>query len=170
MPYRTNGGCFFQIPYMAGLGGNLVALLPNGVTVFRFADASHYDLDAMIVAGESVRPFCPTPATATVPSPAPPPLTAAELAVEIPGHTFTFGRQRLFFASGGRLYGLFAAGGVDLGTWAIEGGRLCRAWTTWDRGLRRCWLVSRDRGEYVLDNPDRFTRVPGSRKAGGLEP
>ena len=128
---------------MAGLGGNLVALLPNGVTVFRFADASHYDLDAMIVAGESIRPFCPAPVTALLP-PAPPPLTASELAAELPGHTFTFGRQRLFFERGGQLYGAVSADEGDLGTWAIEDGRVCRAWTTWDHGRRRCWTVSRD--------------------------
>ena len=38
VPYRTANGCFFQIPYMAGYGGNLVVLLPNGISAFRFAD------------------------------------------------------------------------------------------------------------------------------------
>jgi hypothetical protein len=110
VPYRTTGGCFFQVPYMAGLGGNLVALLPNGVSVFRFADAFHFDLDAMIRAGEAVRPFCPSPPLEAAGAA---PFTAGELAIEVPEHTFTVGRQRLYFATGGRLFGSAGADEVD---------------------------------------------------------
>jgi len=39
VPYRTANGCVFQLPYMSGFGGNLVMLLPNGVSAFRLADA-----------------------------------------------------------------------------------------------------------------------------------
>ncbi len=170
IPYRTSAGCFFQIPYMAGLGGNLVALLPNGVSVFRFADAGNFDLDAMVVVGESIRPFCPPPATAAAPAPAPIPLTASELAAEIPGHTFTIGAQRLFFAAGGRLYGT-APDARDLGTWTITpGGRVCRAWTVWDNGLSRCYAVFRDGETYAFDIPERFSRFVARRNPGGLEP
>lgn len=170
VPYRTGAGCFFQIPYMAGLGGNLVALLPNGVSVFRFADGNTYDLDAMILAGESLRPFCPSPASAAAPTPAPVPLTAGELAAEIPGHTFTIGTQRLFFAHDGRLFGAAARDAVDLGTWKIADGRLCRVWTTWDNGLSRCYVISRAGNNYALDIPERFTRFVARRRSGGLEP
>ena len=52
VPYRAHNGCFFQIPYMAGHGGNLVVLLPNGITAFRFADGHNYDVDEMVLAGE----------------------------------------------------------------------------------------------------------------------
>ena len=38
VPYRTTTGCFFQIPYMSGFGGNLIVLLPSRVSAFRFAD------------------------------------------------------------------------------------------------------------------------------------
>jgi len=31
VPYRTASGCFFQLPFMAGNGGNFVLLLPNRV-------------------------------------------------------------------------------------------------------------------------------------------
>jgi hypothetical protein len=166
--YTTATGCAFQIPYMAGLGGNLVALLPNGVSVFRFSDAGHFDLDAMILAGESIRPFC----AANPPTARPAPLaalTSAELAAEVPGHTFTVARQQLHFASGGRLYGR-AGGDADLGTWAIDRERLCRTWTTWDHGIRRCYVIVRDGDGYVFDLPERFGRFPARRTAGGFAP
>lgn len=169
VPYRTSTGCFFQIPYMAGLGGNLVALLPNGVAAFRFADGNNFDLDAMILAGESIRPFCPSPAT-SAPAPARVPLSASELAAEIPDHTFTIGAQRLFFAAGGRLYGA-APDDVDRGTWTITAdARLCRTWTKWDHGLSRCYAMYRDGESYSFEIPGRFTRAIGRRAPGGLEP
>jgi hypothetical protein len=167
--YTTTTGCALQIPYMAGLGGNLVALLPNGVSVFRFSDAGHFDLDAMIAAGESIRPLCAPPATAAASPPAVTALTVDQLAADVPGHTFTIGRQRLHFATGGRLYGR-AGDDADLGTWAIENGRVCRTWTTWDRGIRRCYMIARAGDGYVFDIPERFTRFAARRAPGGLEP
>jgi hypothetical protein len=60
VPYRTATGCFFQIPYAGGWGGNLVVLLPNGISAFRFADGNNYDVEPMVLAGEAIRPFpCP---------------------------------------------------------------------------------------------------------------
>jgi hypothetical protein len=56
VPYRTATGCLFQIPYMSGWGGNVVVLLPNGISAFRFADGNHYDVDTMVLAGEALRP------------------------------------------------------------------------------------------------------------------
>ena len=171
VPYRTSGGCFFQIPYMAGIGGNLVVLLPNGVSAFRFADGMDYDLDAMILAGESIRPFCPPPATAGTPDPARVPLTASELASEIPGHTFTFGAQRLFFAPDGQLYGAVGGDDADLGRWTITANaRVCRVWTKWDNALPRCYAIYREGAVYAFEVPERFNRVVGPRAPGGLEP
>jgi hypothetical protein len=167
--YTTANGCALQIPYMAGLGGNLVALLPNGISVFRFSDAGHFDLEAMIAAGASIRPLCATPAVAAPAPSAITSLTPAELAAEVAGHTFTIGRQRLHFASAGRLYG-WAGEDVDLGTWAIEDGRVCRRWTTWDRELRRCYVIAREGDRYVFDIPERFTRFAARRASGGVEP
>jgi len=46
-------GCF-QVPYMVGYGGNLVALLPNDVVAFRYADAHNYDVEPMIDLGLSI--------------------------------------------------------------------------------------------------------------------
>ncbi len=56
-PYRDGNGRFYQIPYLAGAGGNIVALLPNGVVSFRLTDAGNFDLMPLIEAGEAVRPF-----------------------------------------------------------------------------------------------------------------
>jgi len=49
-----DGSCY-QVPYMVGYGGNLVVLLPNDVTVFRYADAHNYDPEPLIDAGLAVR-------------------------------------------------------------------------------------------------------------------
>ena len=68
VPYRTATGCVFQIPYMRGYGGNVVVLLPNGVSAFRFADGGNFDLESMVLAGEAIRPFsCPPGSGAALP-------------------------------------------------------------------------------------------------------
>ena len=109
VPYRTTTGCFFQIPYMWGYGGNFVELMPNGVSAFRFADSN--DLESTIVAGEAIRPFCASAPPAGPSSPPRSPLTASELGAELPGNTFSVGRTHIFQAPGGRLY---SAGGDDM--------------------------------------------------------
>ena len=171
VPYRTGSGCFFQIPYMAGFGGNLVALLPNGVTVFRFADGETFDLDSMILAGESLRPFCSPPAAASAPAPPAVPVTAAELAADFVGHAYVvgLGPQRLVFAPGGRLHGSMGED-VDVGAWEIRAdARLCRRWHAWDGRRQRCYVVSRRDDVWELDVPERFTRVV-LRRAPGATP
>jgi hypothetical protein len=61
VPHRTANACSFQIPYMSGWGGNFVVLLPNGITAFRFTDGHNRDMEAMVPAGEAIRPFpCPS--------------------------------------------------------------------------------------------------------------
>lgn len=57
MPYRTAGGDFFLIPYMTGFGGNHVALTPNGMVAFRFADAHIYGVESMVKVAEGIRPW-----------------------------------------------------------------------------------------------------------------
>ncbi len=161
LPYRTPTGCFFQIPYMLGYGGNIVALLPNGVSVFRFADGSNFDLAPMVLAGEALRPFCR--ATAAAPAPARAPLTAAELASDFVGHTYAIGSQRLVFAPDGRLYGS-TTDGVDVGTWRIApAGRLCRRWNTWDGRRERCYAITKADDAWELDVPERFTHFVARR-------
>src|SRR5262249_36956696 len=83
IPYRTSSGCFFQIPYMSGYGGNIVALMPNGVSAFRFADAMSYDQESLVLAAEAIRPFGTAPAASAVSPPLRTPLTAAELRAEL---------------------------------------------------------------------------------------
>ena len=52
----TNGNHCFQIPYMVGYGGNLTLLIPNGVTVFRYADAYNYDPEPLAALGVALSP------------------------------------------------------------------------------------------------------------------
>jgi hypothetical protein len=61
--YR-GGGCGLQYPVMAGWGGNLVALLPNGSTAIRLAKSPNDDDRAgdpsdLAVVGDRLEPFCP---------------------------------------------------------------------------------------------------------------
>jgi CubicO group peptidase (beta-lactamase class C family) len=44
----------YQVPYMLGFGGNIVVLLPNDVTVFRYADSHYYDPEPLVALGEAV--------------------------------------------------------------------------------------------------------------------
>ena len=190
VPYRTATGCAFQIPYMLGYGGNLVVLLPNGVSAFRFADGFHFDLESMVLAGEAIRPF-PCPAGSAETPPAPPPLTASELRVEVPGHTFyrdpvtSFpaifgGRLAMFVAADGMLYGTFTRrpdGGLepDVGRWHITPeGQFCRTWHVWDHRRERCYTLQvtppalSEGGDTfafaVTDRwgTERYRRVPGN--------
>jgi CubicO group peptidase (beta-lactamase class C family) len=57
MPYRAGGGESGLIPYMSGFGGNHVALMPNGITAFRFADAHIYGVDSMVRVAKGIRPW-----------------------------------------------------------------------------------------------------------------
>ena len=63
MPFRSQGGCFVRIPEMMGYGGNLIALMPNGMTGIRLADANEgspgqYDGESMARLADNLVPFC----------------------------------------------------------------------------------------------------------------
>jgi Beta-lactamase len=191
VPYRTTAGCRFQIPYMLGYGGNIVVLLPNGVSAFRFADGFHFDLESMVLAGEAVRPF-PCPAgSAEGPPPAPSSLTASELRAEVPGHTFYWdpatsfpavfgGRLIMYVAPGGVLYGTFTRrpnGEPEpgVGRWRITPeGQFCSTWHAWDHRRERCYTpqvtppdLSQGGGTFAFAATDRwdtarYRRVPGN--------
>lgn len=167
---RFSGTCFFQIPYMSGLGGNLVALLPNGVSAFRFADALNYDPEAMIRAGETIRPFCASPPReALSATPERPRLTAGELRTELPGDTFQIGRLRMFLAPDGALYAT-RGNELDVGTWEIASdGRYCRTWNVWDDRRSRCYTVHRDGERFELRVQDRWGAVTLHRTRGNLD-
>ena len=100
---------------MRGYGGNLVVLLPNGVSVFRFADAGSSDVESMILAGEAIRPLCAPSATAAV---APPraAMTAGELRAELVGRTFDSGASTIAVDRSG-VVTVDAKGDVDVGRW-----------------------------------------------------
>jgi Beta-lactamase len=175
MPYRTATGCPFQIPFMSGVGGNVVVLLPNGITAFRIADGGHYDLEAMVRASEAVRPF---PCAAGAAAAAPELLGASDLEALFAGHTlyaegghrFPFYDRRpvyLYLGAGGVLYGT-SHDGVDVGTWHITpDGQWCCTWHVWDGRRERCYAVSRVGTDqfslYPHDTWDRWdvTRRPG---------
>jgi hypothetical protein len=57
LPYQGKNGHPHRIPFSTGFGGNHWILLPNGITLFRFADANLYSIDTMIDVAESLRPF-----------------------------------------------------------------------------------------------------------------
>jgi CubicO group peptidase (beta-lactamase class C family) len=57
LPYQNPEGEVITVPYMMGYGGNLVALVPNGLTAFRFADAHNYDVYSMVRAAAEAEPI-----------------------------------------------------------------------------------------------------------------
>jgi hypothetical protein len=155
-PYRTSAGCFFQIPQMVGFGGNLVVLLPNGVSVFRFADANSYDVEPMILAGEAIRPLCAASAPAAgVPTRLP--MTAGELHAEMVGRTFASEASTIAVDRSG-VVSIDTKGDVDVGRWHIsDDGQYCRAWNVGDLGRLRCYRVYRDGAAFELHAVDRWT-------------
>jgi hypothetical protein len=58
LPYRTEEGAYFQVPFMSGAGGNTIFLAPNGVSTFVFTDSGRdtYSLNSPAVA-EAIRPY-----------------------------------------------------------------------------------------------------------------
>jgi hypothetical protein len=166
MPYRAAAGCFLQIPFMWGYGGNHVVLLPNGVTAFRFTDAmpGSPNVEGMILAGEAVRPLC-APAVAAVTAAPPVPLTAVEVTGLLAGQTLQGDFARITIDRSGTLT-FESTADVDVGRWHVTGdGRFCRAWHVGDRRRLRCHHVHRDGDDIELRADDRwsvirFRRVP----------
>ncbi len=187
VPYRTATGSFFQIPYMWGYGDNFVVLLPNGVSAFRLADGNHYDVDAMVLAGEAIRPF-PSSARPGQPPHERQPLSASALHTELPGYTFyadtwnslpmmfgahfslpmMFGAHFNFFvATNGAQYAMLT-GETEVGRWRITPeGEYCRTWFVWDNRRERCFTADREGETFTFYPKDGlgkqvFRRVPGN--------
>ncbi|MDP6709163.1 MAG: hypothetical protein QF893_22710 [Alphaproteobacteria bacterium] len=55
---HPDGACERQIPVISGGGGQLVVLMPNGMTAFRFADNLTYPVEAMARVANRLKPFC----------------------------------------------------------------------------------------------------------------
>jgi hypothetical protein len=98
-------------------------------------------------------------------------MTPAELSAEFVGHAYVVGTQRIQFAPGGALVGT-VPDDADLGTWEITPeARLCRTWTTWDGGRRRCYVVYKAGDDaWEIDIPERFTRFTLRRETGAPRP
>jgi hypothetical protein len=105
---------------MWGLVGNLVVLLLNGISAFRFADGD-YNVDAMVLAGEAVRPFpCPAGSEEKARPPERQPLSASDLRAELSGNTLHSDRVPMFPMLGGDLNIFSATDGVVYGTSKAE--------------------------------------------------
>jgi CubicO group peptidase (beta-lactamase class C family) len=169
VPYRTNNGCSFQIPYMSGYGGNLVVLLPNGISAFRFADGFNFDVESMVLAGEAVRSFCPSaPREKTPLADERQRLTVTELRAAFPNNTFYGDRGHMFLAANSVLYGTRRED-IDIGTWHITpDGDFCRKWNVWD-GRERCYSVYRERETFELYSRDRWGKQVLRRASGNPE-
>ena len=57
-PFGSSGNCVKQIPYMSGYGGNIFAILPNGISLFRFSDSESYSPFEMIRVSDRERDIC----------------------------------------------------------------------------------------------------------------
>jgi hypothetical protein len=172
IPYRTKEGCRFQIPYMSGFGGNLVILLPNGVSAFRFADGLNYGKEAMILAGEAVRPFCAPTSHITEMTAPRAPLGANEVRTELSGNTFLVGPNSLYLAPDGIAYALSRKEPteVDVGWWHVnENGQYCRRWNVSDGARSRCFVVYRNREIFELEAVDQWTSFVFRRIRGKSE-
>jgi hypothetical protein len=170
---------------MMGFGGNVVVLMPNGISAFRFADGHHYDVDTMVLAGEAVRPFPCAAGSARTPSSTRQPHTVEELRTEVSGNTFYTdsatifpaifdSRYALFVAADGVLYGRSTSpdGSVsdDVGRWYITpDGQFCRAWHVWGGRRERCSAVSWEGETFAFSAQDRFVKEVYRRALGNPE-
>ena len=60
-PYGRAQGftCDFWVPQMLGVSGNVVALLPNGITYYYFSDNREFTWDAALKEADKISPLCP---------------------------------------------------------------------------------------------------------------
>jgi len=67
--------CEFWVPQMLGVSGNVVALMPNGVTYYYFSDNQEFTWDAAVREADKIAPFCqssaPTSSVLSQPAKAP---------------------------------------------------------------------------------------------------
>ena len=54
LPYVDESGAGSHVPYMMGYGGNLVALYPEDITVFRFSDGFNYEIYPLVQVAEAI--------------------------------------------------------------------------------------------------------------------
>jgi CubicO group peptidase (beta-lactamase class C family) len=51
-------GCTFYVPYMAGISGNIIALMPNGITYYYFSDNREFNWHAVVREADKIAPMC----------------------------------------------------------------------------------------------------------------
>ena len=51
--------CEFWVPQMLGVSGNVVALMPNGITYYYFSDNQEFTWDAAVKQADKIKPLCP---------------------------------------------------------------------------------------------------------------
>jgi hypothetical protein len=56
-PYRSVTGKLYMVPKMAGYGGNIVELMPNGIIGFRIGNGGEKTLEPMLSIAERIRPY-----------------------------------------------------------------------------------------------------------------
>jgi hypothetical protein len=56
---RSGFDCTFYVPYMAGYSGNVVALMPNGITYYYFSDNREFVWDDAVREADRMIPICP---------------------------------------------------------------------------------------------------------------
>jgi hypothetical protein len=57
---QANGfDCEFWVTQMLGVSGNVVALMPNGVTYYYFSDNQEFTWDAAVREADKIAPHCP---------------------------------------------------------------------------------------------------------------
>jgi Tol biopolymer transport system component len=81
--YTTGNGfdCQVWVPQMLGVSGNVVALMPNGVTYYYFSDNQEFTWEAAVREADKIIPLC-----RTTPGPTPVPATPTPAQI-LPTHT-----------------------------------------------------------------------------------
>jgi hypothetical protein len=54
--------CTFYVPYMAGYSGNIIAMMPDGITYYYFSDNREFDWHAAVREADQIAPMCPSKA------------------------------------------------------------------------------------------------------------
>lgn len=142
--------CSFQVPYMAGYGGSIVALLPNGVTALRFADEEIYELSPLLRAAWAARPECPFKGTR---------LSGLETRQTFVGNTLYSNDLNIYLDPDGSVFST-AKDEHRIGRWRIDSdGHLCTRYPNWRGGIENCYSAYRYGEEYVIRPRDRLTET-----------
>ncbi len=169
-PYRNSEGCRSYLPAMLGYGGNIVALLPNGVVALRFADGFNYESQSIVAAGERFGTFCPTLARRSKPPEKPGERLSAETVRHaFTGHTFYADDWHSYLAADGTIFSA-SPDKYWLGRWRVdEEGHYCSLYETWRPGVESCYVVYRIGEGFEIWPTDRWDVTALRRVEGNPE-